>query len=316
MAVLPFPLAYAGEEVDTVRMTFEWAALSAYKHWKKEKGEERDSRKRMGEAEDDHVHVEDLPLQPRREPAPAIALSVRTSLATAPVLALLASAAASRARASASVSSRAVSPMSPLSMPSVASRNAHTPRPRRWNGVRASPIWFAKRWSKPALAEVSAAVGQGDDVVLMMLGVELVVLVGVILASANLDTPEERVLRLLLLGIMHRTLRLYAPACALLEAACGTQGIFISTWIANVALFEFAVTDKEADAADKGETGARMEKKKEAGLDKKRWASVLAGVGGKPGIAGKSDINLLLRLDSRIPLLRDEIATKRGMVGI
>jgi hypothetical protein len=55
--------------------------------------------------------------------------------------------------------------MSPLSIPKAASRNAQTPRPRRWNGeaasaekaVRARAMSFAKRWSKPALAEASAA---------------------------------------------------------------------------------------------------------------------------------------------------------------
>jgi hypothetical protein len=36
--------------------------------------------------------------------------------------------------------------------------------------------------------------------------------------TPDLDTPDERALHALLLGIMHRTLRLYAPAPALLEA--------------------------------------------------------------------------------------------------
>ncbi|KAJ7098852.1 hypothetical protein C8R44DRAFT_988694 [Mycena epipterygia] len=116
-------------------------------------------------------------------------------------------------------------------------------------------------------------------------------------ASVDLDALDERALRLLLLGIMHRTLRLYAPAHTLLEAACGTQGVHV-----------------RGDAADKGEAGARVEK--EEGLDKKEWAHMLAEVGGTLGIAGTSNIDLSSRLDSRIALLWDEIATKRGMVGI
>ncbi|KAJ7098916.1 hypothetical protein C8R44DRAFT_988717 [Mycena epipterygia] len=75
---------------------------------------------------------------------------------------------------------RAASPMSPLFMASAASRNAQMSRPRRRNGVCARPIWFVKRWSKPALTEASAAVDQGGDIVLIVLGVELVILVGVV----------------------------------------------------------------------------------------------------------------------------------------
>ncbi|KAJ7142285.1 hypothetical protein C8R44DRAFT_865640 [Mycena epipterygia] len=123
-------------------------------------------------------------------------------------------------------------------------------------------------------------------------------------ASVDLDTPDERVPRLLL-GIMHRTLRF--------------------TWIAGVALFELAVTDlKEADATDKGKNkvdkGQDKAEKKEAGLDKKEWVHVLVGEDansdGVLGIAGKSDNDLPSRIDSRIALLWDEIATKHGMAGI
>jgi hypothetical protein len=126
--------------------------------------------------------------------------------------------------------------------------------------------------------------------------------------APDLDTPDERALRALLLGIMHRTLRLYASARALLEAARGAQ-LKVSTWIPGIALFELAVTDlKEADA-DAG-----------AALDKAGWARALAGAEVKLDVAqeslGKDGIDLSSRLDRRIALLRDEIAAKRGMVGI
>ncbi|KAF7354120.1 Mitochondrial outer membrane protein [Mycena venus] len=134
-------------------------------------------------------------------------------------------------------------------------------------------------------------------------------------APADIDTPDERALRALLLGIMHRTLRLYAPARALLEAAQSAQGVKISTWIPGVALFELAVTDlKEAAAGEKQTDGTVKE------LDKASWARVLAGaetkLDGAQSFAGKSDIDLSSRLDSRIALLRDEIGAKRAMVGI
>ncbi|KAJ7184840.1 hypothetical protein C8R46DRAFT_882832 [Mycena filopes] len=134
---------------------------------------------------------------------------------------------------------------------------------------------------------------------------------------SDLDTPDERALRALLLGIMHRTLRLYGPARALLEAARGMQGVKTSTWIAGVALFELAVTDlKEAG----GGASAHKEKGKGPEMDKAAWARVLSGadakLDGALGMAGKSDIDLSSRLDSRIALLRDEISAKRAMMGL
>ncbi|KAJ7098901.1 hypothetical protein C8R44DRAFT_988714 [Mycena epipterygia] len=97
------------------------------------------------------------------------------------------------------------------------------------------------------------------------------------------------------------------PRCAV-RGCAQDAGLRVSTWIVGIVLFELAVTDlKEADAADKGEAGVAIEKEKEAGLGKKEWARLLVE---------KSDIDLSSRLDSRIALLRDEIVTKRGMVGI
>ncbi|KAJ6613668.1 outer membrane protein Iml2/Tetratricopeptide repeat protein 39 [Mycena sp. CBHHK59/15] len=152
--------------------------------------------------------------------------------------------------------------------------------------------------------------------------------------TQDLDTPDERALRALLLGIMHRTLRAFAPARALLEAARGAQGVRVSTWIPGVALFELAVLDlKEAEAGEgAGVEGPDGGGEKEGGGEKDRdgkgkgqvgkagWARVLARadakLDGALGIAGKSDIDLSSRLDSRIALLRDEIAAKRRMVGL
>ncbi|KAJ6492103.1 hypothetical protein C8R45DRAFT_990405 [Mycena sanguinolenta] len=131
-------------------------------------------------------------------------------------------------------------------------------------------------------------------------------------SPVDLDTPDEIALRALLLGIMHKTLRMYAPARALLESARSAQGVKVSTWIAGVAQFELAVTDlREADAgaAENGKA-----------LDNAAWGRLLSGAEAKldaaQAIAAKSDIDLSSRLDSRIALLRDEIGKKRVMVGI
>ncbi|KAF7358800.1 Mitochondrial outer membrane protein IML2 [Mycena sanguinolenta] len=135
--------------------------------------------------------------------------------------------------------------------------------------------------------------------------------------SPELDTPDEIALRALLLGIMYRTLRMYAPARALLESARREQGVKISTWIAGVAQCELAVMDlKEADGtAEDTENGKVVEP-----LDKAAWGRVLAGAEAKldaaQGSAGKADIDLSSRLDRRIGLLREEIGKKRAMVGI
>ncbi|KAJ7203157.1 mitochondrial outer membrane protein IML2 [Mycena pura] len=151
----------------------------------------------------------------------------------------------------------------------------------------------------------------------------------------DLDTPDESALRFLLLGILHRTLRLYAPARALLQAAHGTQAK-VSTWIAGVALFELAVLElKEAQGGGGGGGGgpASAPAPAAAGLadagagagtlaatDKAGWARVAAAADARldaaQGFAGRSDIDLSSRLDSRIALLRDQIAAKRAMVGI
>ncbi|KAJ7722076.1 hypothetical protein DFH07DRAFT_1067489 [Mycena maculata] len=139
-------------------------------------------------------------------------------------------------------------------------------------------------------------------------------------AVPDLDTPDEHALRLLLLGILHRTLRLFAPARALLEAA-RTAPLKLSTWIAGVAAFELAVLAlKEAQAALEP-AGAQLEGVQVAlsPAGKATWGRALkeadALLDGALAFAGRSDVDLASRLDSRVALLRDEIAAKRAMVG-
>ncbi|KAF7313045.1 hypothetical protein MKEN_00989500 [Mycena kentingensis (nom. inval.)] len=125
----------------------------------------------------------------------------------------------------------------------------------------------------------------------------------------DIDTPDESALRALLLGILHRTLRLWEPARVLLEVARDTQAK-VSTWIAGVANFELAVLElkwAQAEAEEKGDTN-----------DKSIWAWRLAGadahLDAAQVFAGKNEIDLSSRLDSRIALLRDEIAKKKAVV--
>ncbi|KAF7292169.1 hypothetical protein MIND_01244000 [Mycena indigotica] len=124
-------------------------------------------------------------------------------------------------------------------------------------------------------------------------------------AAPALDTPDESALRALLVGILHRTLREYAAARTLLEVARDTPAK-VSTWLPGVASFELAVLElKEADAD---------------GADTAAWARRIGAadkhLDAAQAFAGKGEIDLSSRLDSRIALLRDEIGKKRVMLGM
>ncbi|KAI0723829.1 outer membrane protein Iml2/Tetratricopeptide repeat protein 39 [Cerioporus squamosus] len=124
------------------------------------------------------------------------------------------------------------------------------------------------------------------------------------------DTPDELAIRSLLLGVVHRTVGDYMGSRAFLEDAIARQSaIQVSTWVGGVAWFELAVLDlKEMEA-----------KSKEAGLDTDAWAGVLKGALEKLDKAlslATQQVDLSSRLDSRIAMLKDEIGSKRDMLGI
>lgn len=131
----------------------------------------------------------------------------------------------------------------------------------------------------------------------------------------DLDTPDELAVRALLLGILHRTLGSYGPSRAFLADAHGLQHkIGTSTWVGGVAMFEMAVLDlKEAEKELDGDgEGAGKEKGR-----KERWAKVLKGANEKLDKAlalATQQVDLSSRLDSRIVMLRDEIALKKEML--
>ncbi|KAJ7052878.1 outer membrane protein Iml2/Tetratricopeptide repeat protein 39 [Mycena amicta] len=134
--------------------------------------------------------------------------------------------------------------------------------------------------------------------------------------TPDLDTPDESALRALLLGILHRTLRQYTASRVLLEVAREMQAqVKVSTWIAGVANFELAVLDLK-----EGEGMIMKESEGKPDTDSNSWTPVLAAADAHLDaaqlFAGKNEIDLSSRLDSRIVLLRDEIKKKRGMLGM
>ncbi|KAG5650191.1 hypothetical protein H0H81_000362 [Sphagnurus paluster] len=141
-------------------------------------------------------------------------------------------------------------------------------------------------------------------------------------APLDLDTPDELAIRHLLVGICERTAGAFDAARASLKLACALQPeIRVSTWVGGVAMFELAVLDlKEVAAKDEHDRigGGRgsvhgavkrlteWDRVTKAALKKLDAALALAG----------SAVDLSSRLDSRVSILRDEIATKREMLGI
>lgn len=129
----------------------------------------------------------------------------------------------------------------------------------------------------------------------------------------DLDTPDELAIRSLLLGIVHRTAGYYVPARAFLQDAHQRQAeIENSTWVGGVALFESAVLDlKEANASVAADGAADT---------KAIWATATKDALEKLDkaftLATSSNADLSSRLDTRIAMLRDEIAMKKEMVGL
>lgn len=131
--------------------------------------------------------------------------------------------------------------------------------------------------------------------------------------TLDLDNPEDLSIRSLLLGIVHRTAGDHIASRAFLVDAQKRQPeLQTSTWVGGVALFELAVLDlKEAEAVTVSSTPEET---------KKTWALALKAATEKLNqalaLATGNNSDLSSRLDSRIAMLKDEIATKKEMVGI
>ncbi|KZT71236.1 hypothetical protein DAEQUDRAFT_763848 [Daedalea quercina L-15889] len=147
------------------------------------------------------------------------------------------------------------------------------------------------------------------------------------LPPPDLDTPDELAIRALLLGITHRTAGSYSAARAFLADAHARHAqVKVSTWVGGVALFEQAVLVlKEAQARTEGVPGvdAHLSDAQTEGLSeaKKRevWAEAMKEAEGffeKALALATQQVDLSSRLDSRIVMLKDEIALKKEMLSM
>lgn len=132
----------------------------------------------------------------------------------------------------------------------------------------------------------------------------------------DLDTPDELASRALLLGIAHRVAGAFAPAREFLEDAHKRhKSAQISSWVGGLACYELAVLElKEADATYGGSSTDAPPLGENA---RSAWKSVLKSAGEKldqaVALSGQS-VDMSSRLDMRISLLRDELATKKEMI--
>ncbi|KAF5337705.1 hypothetical protein D9758_017342 [Tetrapyrgos nigripes] len=160
-------------------------------------------------------------------------------------------------------------------------------------------------------------------------------------SQPDLDTPDELALRLLLLGIAHRTIAVnsssstplasssdppspslihdcFTASRAFLEAAHSyhsqIQKEGISTWIAGVAQFELAVLDlKQTEYQEKSQASIEQEQLKQMWIGSLKSAKAKLDVA--LGLAGR-EVDLSSRLDSRIMMLKDEIVAKEEKLGL
>lgn len=144
---------------------------------------------------------------------------------------------------------------------------------------------------------------------------------------SDLDTPDELAIRALILGILYRTLKDFKTSRTYLTEAHGLHdAVLENKWVGGVALFELAVLElKELEAREQAQPRP----------DNKSDSSSVASIGLKPtlvewnralkeaasklekamAISGNS-VDLSSRLDTRVNMLKDEIAIKREMLGL
>ncbi|KAG9313319.1 hypothetical protein JVU11DRAFT_5623 [Chiua virens] len=136
----------------------------------------------------------------------------------------------------------------------------------------------------------------------------------------DLDTPDELAIRSLILGIVHRTRGDYATARTLLnDALKHGADVDISTWVTATAYFELAVLEMkegERQAAERGSKSEKVESGEQKGMT--QWRQTFKIAREMLAEASRSctgEMDLSSRLDSRIMMLKEEIATKMEMVG-
>ncbi|KAH6902081.1 mitochondrial outer membrane protein IML2 [Coprinopsis sp. MPI-PUGE-AT-0042] len=134
----------------------------------------------------------------------------------------------------------------------------------------------------------------------------------------DLDNPEELAVRALLLGICHRTLEEFEPAMQFLhEARRHHASVQVNTWVGGIAMFELAVLqlkqvewrEKTAKAEDDGPNDSVnwkaewLEAIQRADVNLDEAASL-----------SPNTVDLSGRLDSRVSMLRDEMASKKELL--
>ena len=143
----------------------------------------------------------------------------------------------------------------------------------------------------------------------------------------DLDNKDELAIRSLILGIVHRTLGEFIASRQLLLDAHKHHAELESNWVGGVALFELAVLDlKEAEAnSDTASSPSRAStptangEKNSSSPMKVSWPGVLKSALDKldkaMAISG-SNVDLSSRLDTRVSMLRDEIALKKEILSL
>ena len=134
--------------------------------------------------------------------------------------------------------------------------------------------------------------------------------------TKDLDHPEELAIRSLILGIVHRTLEDFTSSRAFLaDAYSHYSAVTDCKWVGGVSLFELAVLDlKEMEFREKStkSNGDSVDFTSE-------WSQALKAaseaVDRAMSISGSS-VDLSSRLDSRVNMLKDEIAIKREKLGL
>lgn len=131
--------------------------------------------------------------------------------------------------------------------------------------------------------------------------------------SLDLDSPEEIAIRSLLLGIVHRTAREYGASREFLVDAHSRQNTLkISTWVGGVACFELAVLELKETEIKVGRGNVVLDASKKAAWTKA--LNIASGLLDQALSLAPQSVDLSSRLDTRISMLRDEIAIKREML--
>ena len=145
----------------------------------------------------------------------------------------------------------------------------------------------------------------------------------------DLDTADELAVRALLLGIHHRTTGDFDIARGFFVEA-HAYPVGVNTWVGGIAMFELAVLDlKDAEVRTGGVRHGRstteepviiVELKSSSEQAKNSvWEEALKSASEKLDVVlslAGSNVDLSSRLDSRVTMLRDEIAAKRDMIGV